>query len=236
MVRGSNFKSFCMVALLVAEAIQAVTPDIASLASTRLFQIVGTIAERRESPVTHTLHVGCLTTHTEKRPPPNGTVPFEDTSEKSAPDEVCLALASQLTVNEAGNSHKSQHVPFDLDLLFRSRFALGSRRLIACLRPGSVQLCADPLALPHDLLRLPPGPRLALANHSRHTTASIRPWSLWRERPLQAPRVSYGRASARAKTHFQPEAGPLPDMAERKRRYVSSANGTFRFSFAKRQV
>jgi hypothetical protein len=53
MVRGSNFKSFCMVALLVAEAIQ----------------------------------------------------------------EVCLALASQLTVNEAGNSHKSQHVPFDLDLL-----------------------------------------------------------------------------------------------------------------------
>ncbi len=117
MVRGSNFKSFCMVALLVAEAIQAVTPDIASLASTRLFQIVGTIAERGESPVTHTLHVGCLTTHTDKLPPPNGTVPFEDTSEESAPDEVCLALAPQLPVNEAGNSHKSQHVPFDLDLL-----------------------------------------------------------------------------------------------------------------------
>ncbi len=120
MVRGSNFKSFCMVALLVAEAIQAVTPDIASLASTRLFQIVGTIAERGESPVTHTLHVACLTTHTEKLPLPNGSVPFEDRSEDSAPDEVCPAsyeLASQLTVNEAGNSYKSQHVPFDLDLL-----------------------------------------------------------------------------------------------------------------------
>ena len=92
MVRGSNFKSFCMVALLVAEAIQAVTPDIASLASTRLFQIVGAIAERGESRVTHRLHVGCLTIHTEKFPPPNGTVPFEDRSEDSAPDEVCLAL------------------------------------------------------------------------------------------------------------------------------------------------
>jgi hypothetical protein len=126
MVRGSNFKSFCMVALLVAEAIQAVTPDIASLASTRLFQIVGTIAERGESPVTHTLHVGCLTTHTEKLPPPNGTVPFEDTSEESAPDEVCLALAPQLPVNEAGNSHKSRHVPFDPDMLSVHSGRLGS--------------------------------------------------------------------------------------------------------------
>jgi hypothetical protein len=27
-----------------------------------------------------------------------------------------------------------------------------------------MQLCADPLTLPHDLLSLPPGPRLALTN------------------------------------------------------------------------
>ena len=126
MVGKSNFKSFCMVALLVAEAIQAVTPDIASLASTRLFQIIGAIAERGESRVTHRLHVGCLTIHTEKSPPPNGSVPFEDTSEESAPDEVCLALAPQLPVNEAGNSHKSQHVPFDLDILSVHSGRLGS--------------------------------------------------------------------------------------------------------------
>jgi hypothetical protein len=129
MVGKSNFKAFCMVALLFAEATQAVTPDIASLASTRLFQIVGAIAERGESRVTHRLHVGCLTIHTEKSPPPNGSVPFEDRSEESAPDEVCLAsyqLASQLPVNEAGNSHKSQHVPFDLDMLSVRFGRLGS--------------------------------------------------------------------------------------------------------------
>ncbi len=50
MVRVSNFKSFCMVALLVAEATQAVTPDIASLAFSRLFQIVAALAARGESP------------------------------------------------------------------------------------------------------------------------------------------------------------------------------------------
>src|SRR5208337_4662364 len=58
--------------------------------------------------------------HNEKFPPPNGSIPFEDRDEESAPDEAYLPsyqLASQLTVNEAGNSHKSQHVPFDLDLL-----------------------------------------------------------------------------------------------------------------------
>ncbi len=120
MVGRSSFKSFCMVALLVAEATQAVTPDTASLASTRLFQIVEAISERGESRVYHRLHVGCLTIYTEKAAPPNGSVPFEDRSEESTPEEVCLAsyeLASQLTVNEAGNSPDSQYVPFDLDLL-----------------------------------------------------------------------------------------------------------------------
>jgi hypothetical protein len=120
MVRGSNFKSFCMVALLVAEATQAVTPDNASLASTRLFQMIEASAEGGGSRVLPRLHVDCLTTYNEKFRPPNGSIPFEDRDEESAPDEACLAsyqLASQLTVNEAGNSHKSQHVPFDLDLL-----------------------------------------------------------------------------------------------------------------------
>src|SRR5271157_156005 len=120
MVRGSNFKSFCMVALLIAEVTQAVTPDTDSLASTRLFRIIEAIAEREESRVIALLHVDRLTTHNEKFPPPNGSIPFEDRNEESAPDEVCLTsqpLAPQLPENEAGNLHKSQHVPFDLDLL-----------------------------------------------------------------------------------------------------------------------
>ena len=70
-----------------------------------------------------------------------------------------------------------------------------------------MQLCADPLALPHDLLNLPPGPRLALANQSRHTTASIRSWSPRWERPLGLIAVSPERASAPVQTHFHPGAG-----------------------------
>ncbi|MGZ3382117.1 MAG: hypothetical protein ACXVBB_17880 [Isosphaeraceae bacterium] len=129
MVGKGNFKALCMVALLFAEATQAVTPDIASLTSIRLFQIVGAIAKRGESRVTPRLHVYCLAIHTEKSLPPNGSVPLEDRSEESAPDEFCLAsfqLASQHTVNEAGNSHKSEHVPFDLDMLSVHSGRLGS--------------------------------------------------------------------------------------------------------------
>ncbi len=119
MVRGCNLKSFCMVAVLVAQATQAVTPDLASLASTRLFQIIEAIAERGESGVITSLHLDWLTPHHENSGPTNGPLPLEDRDEESAPDEVCLASyerASQLKVNKADNSPEWQHVPFDLDL------------------------------------------------------------------------------------------------------------------------
>jgi hypothetical protein len=120
MVWGSNLKSFCMVALLIAEATQAVTPDIASLASTMLFHIVEAIIQRGESRANHCPNVGCLTIHTEKSPPHNGAIPLEGGSDVSAPEEVCLAsfkVASRLGSIEAVNSHKSGHVPFEPDLL-----------------------------------------------------------------------------------------------------------------------
>jgi|SRR5208337_5404682 len=149
MVRGSNFKSFCMVALMIAEVTQAVTPDTDSLASTRLFRIIGTIAEREESRVIAPLHVDRPTTHNVKFPPPNGSIPFEDRDEESAPDEACLPsyqLASQLTVNAAGNSHKSQHVPFDLHML-----SVHSGRLDSSCVSDPV-LCSS--ALIHSLCRM----------------------------------------------------------------------------------
>ena len=120
MVRKNNFKSCCMFALLVAEATQAVTPDIASLASTRLFQIVAAIAERGESRVTVRLHLEFLAVHTEKSIPPNGSAPLKDRSQENEPDEVCLAsrpLAPQLPVNQAEESHRWHPVPFDRDRL-----------------------------------------------------------------------------------------------------------------------
>jgi hypothetical protein len=119
MAGESKFKSFCMVALLVAEATQAVTPDIASLASTRLFLIVATIAERGESGDTYRLQPGCLTTHNANSPAPNGSLPLEDRSEESAPDEICLAsyrLGFELELNETGKSHKAPDVPFELEM------------------------------------------------------------------------------------------------------------------------
>ena len=140
MVGKSNFKAFCMVALLAAEAVQAITPDIASLASTKLFKNVVAIAECGQSRVTHRLHAGCFTIHTEKSLPPNDSVPFVDRSEESAPDEVCLAsyrLASQLPENEAGNSHESHHVPFDLDMLSVHSGRLGSSCVLDPVPCGS---------------------------------------------------------------------------------------------------
>jgi hypothetical protein len=129
MVKKSNFKTFCLVVLLVAEATQAVTPDTASLASSRLFQIVGAIVERGESWVTPCLPVRYLTIRSEISPPPTGSVPLEDRSQENEPDQVCLAscrLGFQLPGNEAGKSHKSQHVAFDPDKLWVRSGRLGS--------------------------------------------------------------------------------------------------------------
>lgn len=120
MVSGSKFKSFCMVALLVAEAVQAVTPDTASLTSTRLVQMIESIAGGGGSWLLPRPHVDCCTTYNGEFRPPKGSIPFEERDEDSAPDEVCLAsyqLGSELTVNEAGNSPESHHIPFDLALL-----------------------------------------------------------------------------------------------------------------------
>jgi hypothetical protein len=108
-----------MVALLIAQATQAVTPDVASLSSPRLFQIVSAVSESGKTRLTPCLHEGCLAIHTEKSLPPNGSAPFEDRGEENASDEVCLAsqhLAPQLTVGETGSSHNSYHVSFETDM------------------------------------------------------------------------------------------------------------------------
>jgi hypothetical protein len=141
MVKKSNFKSFWVVVLLFAEATQAVTPDVASLASSRLFQIVGAIADRGESWVTHCQPVRDLTIRTATSPPPAGSVPLEDRSQENEPDQVCLAscrLGFQLPGNEAGKSHKSQHVAFDPDKLWVRSGRLGS----ACVSDPVPWSCA----------------------------------------------------------------------------------------------
>jgi hypothetical protein len=147
MFSGSNFKSFCIGALLVVEVAQALTPDTASLASGRLFQILETIAEGGMPWLLSRLHVDCFTTYNGEFRPPNGSVPFEDRDEDCAPDEVCLAsyqLGSELTVNEAGNSPESHHVRFDLALLSVRSGRPGSSyasELIPCSSALILSLC-----------------------------------------------------------------------------------------------
>ncbi len=119
MVRNSGFKSLCLVALLVAEAIQAITPDIASLASTRLPRIIQALAERGESHVSRSLLV-CFHFDRQKSLPAHGSVPSEDRNQESAPDEVCTACSSricELPGGEADNSTWMKHAAFNACVL-----------------------------------------------------------------------------------------------------------------------
>lgn len=143
MVRMRDFRSFCLVALLVVQATQAITPDIASLASTRLLQIVAVVVERGESQANLCLYAGCITLHNEQIAPPKGPVPFEDRSEESAPDEVCLAsyeTACQLTAYQGDNSAESQPVRFDLALLSLHSDRIGSSYVSQPLSCNSVRI------------------------------------------------------------------------------------------------
>jgi hypothetical protein len=72
---------------LVAETIQGVTPDPASVASGRLFCIISAVAEGGAAWVICLLDSRQTPDRAEFPVPPPGSVPFED----SEPDEVCLA-------------------------------------------------------------------------------------------------------------------------------------------------
>ncbi len=103
-----------MVVLLIAEAMQAITPDIASLASTRLLQITMAFVDSEQSGLTRP-HVNLLRIQSESFPPSERSVPLDDRSRETAPDEVCLAsfqLASRLPVNHVGQASRSWQFAF----------------------------------------------------------------------------------------------------------------------------
>jgi hypothetical protein len=113
MSRKLNLQSSCLLLLLMAETIQAVTPDLASISSTRLVQMVGYLAEHGAS-----CSIGFLDREHDLGPtktsiPPLGSVPLQD----DEPDEVCLAsftTSAQLTSHATGNAYSHVRFPFDL--------------------------------------------------------------------------------------------------------------------------
>ena len=114
MVRKIGLKSLCLVALLVAQSIQAITPDIASLASPRLPRIISALAERGESHPSRSV-LGCFPFERQKTLPPNAFVPFEDRNQENAPDEVCSVYSRwtcKVSAGKAGSFTGTKHAVF----------------------------------------------------------------------------------------------------------------------------
>ena len=115
MLVKSRLRLLSLFALLVATAIQGLTPDFGSVASTRLFLIVETLAEGEETDSHSCVYECCIDIHIQDSLPPGGS-PFKDSNEEDSPDEVCLAvqtLAPVCPVNQLRKSYRSNHIPFD---------------------------------------------------------------------------------------------------------------------------
>ena len=111
MSRKRNTRSFCLILLLFAETIQAFTPDLASVASARLVQMIEPMVERGGAWVACHLDDRHAPSRTEATPPLEGPVPWRDTE----PDEVCLAsfsTASEIAESESVDAQESADLPF----------------------------------------------------------------------------------------------------------------------------
>ncbi len=108
-----------MIALLVATATQGLTPDPTSVASNKLFDIVGNIADRRESNYFRHIDNCYSGIHTQNSLAPAGA-PLRDSSDDDSPDEVCLAVHNQKSVCPVDQTRKScgsSHTQLDLVVL-----------------------------------------------------------------------------------------------------------------------
>jgi hypothetical protein len=103
-----------MLALLIAQGIQAVTPDLGNLASTRLFLILEEIAERVQAlTIAGILDCWHPFQH-EKFRTQYGSIPLGESSEEGTSDEVCLASSqrpSLLSVEKSRVSYRARYGP-----------------------------------------------------------------------------------------------------------------------------
>jgi hypothetical protein len=111
MIGKRNLKSLCLFVLLIAEAMQGLTPDLASVSSARLVRVIDSIAAHDPSCAfgfRTGLHVTLFSDTTAW---PN-ECPWQD----SEPDEVCLASfpsASKLAEHASGDAHSRSSLAFD---------------------------------------------------------------------------------------------------------------------------
>lgn len=106
MRRKLNFQTTCLILLLIAETTQGLTPDPASVASTRLLRMIGAGLKRGESWTLCCLNrtSDLIRSESTDVPGPSHPLPWESTE----PDEVCLAwflTASVLAGASASEAH-----------------------------------------------------------------------------------------------------------------------------------
>ncbi len=148
MRREWNRQSLCLVLLLVAEAIQGVTPDIASVVSPRLYLMAEAILARGEFSSAQLRDGRRVFDRTERAPAPVGSLPFQGGDDEEA-DEVCLASeprSSPARARAKPDSRGARHISSD-----RGRRPVRSNRSIDPSQAVSFP-CAG--ALSHSCCRL----------------------------------------------------------------------------------
>jgi hypothetical protein len=114
MIGKRNLRSLCLLGLLIAEATQGLTPDIASLTSTRLVQVIHSIVDREASCLLGFLVGRHAPACSKTMPRANESLPWED----SEADEVCLAsfpTGARLVGDASGDARKTERFTFAPD-------------------------------------------------------------------------------------------------------------------------
>ena len=230
MSRKRNSQSFCLILLLFAETIQGLTPDLASVASTRLLQMIEPTSSAEGRGQSASWMVATVPCAPRQRLHPTSSVPFAGhRARRGLPRVVhhgspacrrCSRRSSQ-----TGALHLRTRQPTDSIRLAHLGGILPLRREASF---------ADPLTLPHDLLNLRPD-HLSLSVNRFHAPAVSR-FFPWRESPRGLPPGSSGRDSSRFNSVTFQRLVLVLGVAERRRRSAPPAAGSFRFSIAGRQV
>jgi hypothetical protein len=113
MKRKPNLHFFCVLLLLVAETVQGVTPDLGSVTSTKLAQMVGHLTEPGRFRRISFPGVKDSSLPSNTSTLPAGSIPIPD----DEPDEVCLAgfkTASQIARDAVGKTKSAMRCPADL--------------------------------------------------------------------------------------------------------------------------
>jgi len=130
---ANRYGFFLHMVLIVGQAVQAVTPDSGSMASSRLIRMIEDEAKSRSFSVLE------LDAHQENPvdgrgiPAPAGSLPFEEPDQSDEPDEVCLTASSArshfrrlMAIQSSSETPRSLHairpsiLPIRLAALFKS--------------------------------------------------------------------------------------------------------------------